>query len=335
MDIIYNYEGASIELIKNDEQNNKIYLSLRKEKDNYSHYYNFKIDNNNETFGEIHIKNINLSQYYNKNIVNAPYIKIEKWRRLEKEEFYIDNNELIIKVDKKTKAELSLVPRYVESDLSNFLSKIVNQELKIYRSTTDEIILGNEKLPAVIIISRQHPGETLSSFFVEGIIEEILNSNNLLEKYCFVIYPMVNRKGIEKGVHRYINGIDYNRNWNSKDAPEEIKYIKEQLKKYNIKYFVDVHNDEITDENYIRTSGKLKEDNIAGIRKLGNSTKFRRFIRALIKQKRFINIFSESARDYVFKKYKCISFLVELSMLKDYEDIRKLGSKFIRSLLGE
>lgn len=335
MKIVYDYEGASIKLLKNDKENNIIYLSLREEKDKFSHYYNFIIDNDEIRNGEIHIKNINCSQYYNKNVLNNPYIKIDNWKRLEKEEFYIDNNELIIKIKPQIKAEISLVPRYIEEDLKKFIKKISNPELKVTYEPIDEIIVGNIDFPAVVLIARQHPGETLSSFFIEGIIESILKSNNLLKKYCFIIYPIVNKEGVIKGVHRYTNGIDYNRSWNKKNAPKEIKYIKEQLKKYKTKYFIDIHNDEITSENYLRVSGKFKKDNIEEIQVLQSSPKLKRFVRALIRQKKIINIFSQSAREYIHKTYKCDSFLIELSMLKDYKDIKKLGYNFINQLLGE
>lgn len=197
----------------------------------------------------------------------------------------------------------------------------------------DEIIIGNAKLPAIVLIARQHPGETLSSFFIEGVIKEILNSPEMLKKHSFIIYPIVNKNGVKNGNHRIINGIDYNRSWNKKDAPEEIKYIKEQLKKYKIDFFVDVHNDEITKENYIRATFKTKDEKIAGIKVLQTPTKLRRFLRALIKQRKIINIFSETANQYIWRKYHCNTILIELSMIEGYEGIEKIGRNFIKELI--
>lgn len=335
MNILYNYEGASIKLIKNDIENNILYLSLREENGKYSHYYNFTIQNEEERKGIIYIKNMSNSPYYRKNINNIPYIKHSTWTRLK--DFSInDTGELVININPKTTQEISLVPRYIHKDLENFIEKENNENIKITFEPLDEIIIGDVKLPAIIFIARQHPGETLSSFFIEGVIQEILNSNDLLKKYCFVIYPIVNRDGVKKGDHRYTNGVDFNRSWNKKSEPTEIKYIKEKLKTLNIKYFIDVHNDEITSANYIRMPcNNIKKDKIAGINILASPSKLRRFVRALIKQKKIINIFSKTANEYVFKKYHCNTILIELTMNEDYNNINNLGKIFIKELLGE
>lgn len=335
MNILCNYEGASIKIIQNDIENNILYLSLKEENGQFSHYYNFIIENLGEKEGIIYIKNMQYSPYYSKDIKNIPYIKTNEWKRLE--DFHVnEENELVMNVRPNTEQEISLVPRYVQKDLKQFIEKENNENIKLSYEPIDEIIIGDVKLPMVVFTARQHPGETLSSFFIEGVIQEILNSSKLLEKYCFVIYPIVNKDGVKNGNHRYTNGIDYNRSWNKKDAPNEIKYIKEQLKKYNIKFFIDVHNDEITSENYIRTSCRnLKNDRIAGIKVLQIPSKLRRFARALIKQKKLLNIFSKTANEYIFGKYHCNTFLVEITMKEDYKNVNKLGRRFIKELLGE
>ncbi len=335
MNILNNYEGAAIKVLKNDIDNNIMYLSLNEENGKYSHYYNFIVDNQEERKAIIYIKNIQNSPYYRKDVQNIPYIKEKEWKRLK--DFYInEENELVINIKPKTKQEISLVPRYIQEDLKKFIKKENNENIKYKSEPIDEVIIGNIKLPAVVITARQHPGETLSSFFVEGAIQEILNSKDILEKYCFVIYPIVNRNGVKNGNHRYTNGVDYNRSWNKKNGPVEIKHIKEKLKTLDVKFFIDVHNDEITSENYIRTPCKnIKVDKIAGIKVLTSPSKIKRFARALIKQKKIINVFSKTANEYVFGKYHCNTILIELTMKQDYNNINNIGKKFIKELLGE
>ncbi|MCF0124216.1 MAG: hypothetical protein HUJ68_00365, partial [Clostridia bacterium] len=112
--------------------------------------------------------------------------------------------------------------------------------------------------------------------------------------------------------------------------------IKEKLKDIQLKYFIDIHNDEISKKNYIRISNKkIQKNKIAGIDILVTQSKLKRFIRALIKQKKLINIFSKTANEYVYKKYKCKTILVELSMSEKYENINELGKKFIKEMMGE
>lgn len=332
MDIKYDYEGASIKVIENNKLENILYLSLKEENNAYSHYYNFFIENNENKEGTIYIKNMDKSPYYRKEIKNIPYTKIDTWNRLDNS-YINEKNELVIKINPKTKQEISLSPRYVQQDLSDFIKKIDNSNMAVNTEPIDEIIIGNTKFPAIVLIARQHPGETLSSFFIEGVIKEILNSPEMIEKHCFIIYPIVNKNGVKNGDHRIINGIDYNRSWNKKDAPEEIKYIKEQLKKYKIDFFVDVHNDEITRKNYIRATFKPENEELSGIRVLRTTTKLRRFVRALIKQRKIINIFSKTANEYISKKYHCNTILIELSMVEGYDDIEKIGENFIKELI--
>lgn len=333
MNIINDYEGASIDIIKNDKNKNKVYLSLKKEKDKYSYYYNFVIENEEKTEGEVRIDKISSSQYYTKGRVITPYIKENTWQRLNKEKFYIDGDELVIKIAPNTKQEISLVPRYTQDNLEKFIKKIPKNKIKIKDTPINEIIIGEQSLPAVFIIARQHPGETLSSFFVEGVIEELIETNKLLNKYCFIIYPIVNQKGVANGNHRYTENIDYNRCWNKKNAPKEIQYIKKQLEKNKPKYFVDVHNDEITKESYIRAYNKINiRNNIAGIRVLDRSSKIRRFVRALIKQRKIINLCSKTANEYIYHKYKCNTFLVEISM-EENRDFKEIGKEFIKDLI--
>lgn len=177
-----------------------------------------------------------------------------------------------------------------------------------------EIRMGNKDKQAIVIIARQHPGETLSSFFLEGMINGILNNRELLKDYMFIVFPFVNVLGIKNGNHRYYNEIDYNRSW-KKNEPKEIEYIKRTICKYNIKDFIDIHNDEVTNFSYVRTNKSINE--MPNIKVLKDMSKTKRFIRALIKEKKIIDLFNYTARKFAIKKYKCRGILIELSMLKE------------------
>ena len=146
--------------------------------------------------------------------------------------------------------------------------------MKIENDIVVKLVIGDVGKPANILIARQHPGETLSSFFLEGIIKEILSNKNLLDNYCFVIFPLVNINGVKYGSHRYYNNNDFNRCWNGNNI-KEINYIKNELKKYNINDFIDIHNDELTNFSYVRTNNKINND--IGFTILNDMNKFVRF----------------------------------------------------------
>ena len=339
MNILSNYEGSSIDILRYNNVENSAYLSLKKENDSYSQYYNFIIDNNQNKDGYVYIQNIKLSKYYEKNSVFFPYKRIEssnEWQRIDNNSFSIADNMLVIKIKPNEKFEISLVPRYTKEHLERFLDTIKNfKYIKISNNIIPKIELGNNNLPTIFVIGRQHPGETLSSFFIEGMINSIIQNNELLAKYHFVFYPIVNTIGVKNGSHRYVNGIDFNRVWQSNKAPKEIKFIKEELRLYSLLYFIDVHNDEITQMDYIRVSGNLNKNNVSGLTVLKSMSPFYRLLRAIIKQKKLINLSCKTAREYVKKYYGCTSILIELSMKENYKNSFLKGEKFILELLED
>lgn len=337
MRIITNYQGSSIEIINNDEELNKAELSLKKENGKYSHYYNFRVENEKKEKGSILIQNINNSAYYSNNSVYLPYIKKTElqWQRIDEKKVSIMEDKIEIEIEPEEKMEISLLPRYTTQDLKEFINNIKNNdEVNIEENILTKIEVGENKKQVVFVIGRQHPGETLSSFFIEGMIKAILTNKEILNNYQFVFFPIVNVIGVQEGNHRYTNGIDYNRSWNKKDCPKEIKYLKEQIKLNKIEYFIDVHNDEITNKDYIRINQDISKKQIANIQILKTMTKFRRFVRAIIKEKRLINIKSKTAREYVEKIYNCKSMLVELSMKEEYQKVEEKGFRFVLELFG-
>jgi murein tripeptide amidase MpaA len=63
-----------------------------------------------------------------------------------------------------------------------------------------------------------HPGESNSSFIVQGIIDYLLSdeqgAKDLREKFVFKIIPMLNPDGVRYGNYRCdIFGYDLNRKW--------------------------------------------------------------------------------------------------------------------------
>ena len=77
---------------------------------------------------------------------------------------------------------------------------------------------------AVVIIGRQHPGETVGSYVVKGIIDFLMGDSEeakkLRELYVFKIVPMMNPDGVLVGNSRTsFAGCDLNRRWGK---PNEI-----------------------------------------------------------------------------------------------------------------
>lgn len=117
-----------------------------------------------------------------------------------------------------------------------------------------QAILVNEQKhtkATVVVMARQHPGESVASWMMEGFINRL---QQLESNIFWIIIPMVNMDGVKLGNNRTgILGHDFNRNWNVDEEslryqlfPELmgiIRYFKrckkEKLKR--IKMFIDLH----------------------------------------------------------------------------------------------
>ena len=67
----------------------------------------------------------------------------------------------------------------------------------------------------IFLIGRQHPGETVGSYVLEGFVKELIRNNKfLLKKYEFIVIPMINPDGVIYGNFRTnLAGFDLNRQW--------------------------------------------------------------------------------------------------------------------------
>ncbi len=334
MKIINNYEGSSIDVIS--IKDNIANLSLRKEAGQYEHYYNFKVINDSTKTAFIYLENIEKTPYF-RNEVQRPYInKAGVWQLIDNKHFTYENGKIMITIEPQKEIEISLYPRYTVSDLDKYLSTLPkNKNLKIENINNTgfkKIIIGDMNLPLVVVIGRQHPAEVYSSYFIEAMINSLLENKEPLSKYCFVFYPIVNVLGVNNGNHRYTNNIDYNRIWNRSGLVFEIDYIKNDIMSSNLAYFIDVHGDEVSKINYVRTNYKLNYSSIGSMQVLKDPSKFRRLSRALIKQRKLINLKDKTAREYISDLKKCRSILVELSLKDTIESAYDNGSKLVKSL---
>jgi len=112
------------------------------------------------------------------------------------------------------------------------------------------------------VIGRQHPGESMGSFFVEGVCEGLLQSDNamataLLEAATVYVVPMMNPDGVYRG-HLRTNaaGMDLNRSWAepSAEMSPEVKVVRDMMDKTGCDLFLDAHGDEAIANNFIAGS---------------------------------------------------------------------------------
>lgn len=118
----------------------------------------------------------------------------------------------------------------------------------------DMIVVGRptpERKP-VWIIARQHPGETMAEWFVEGLLERLLDpadavARKVREHAVLYIVPNMNPDGSVLGnLRTNAAGCNLNREWKEPHpgASPEVFLVREEMQRTGCDLFLDIHGDE-------------------------------------------------------------------------------------------
>jgi murein tripeptide amidase MpaA len=111
----------------------------------------------------------------------------------------------------------------------------------------------------VWIYGRQHPGETMASWWMEGAFEKLLDdadpvARRLRQKATFHIVPNMNPDGSRRG-HLRTNaaGINLNREWHEPSAQRspEVLHVLSEMDRTGVHFAMDVHGDEAIAANFL------------------------------------------------------------------------------------
>jgi murein tripeptide amidase MpaA len=109
------------------------------------------------------------------------------------------------------------------------------------------------------ITARQHPGETMAEWFVEGLLDRLLDEDDgvareLLAKAVFYIVPNMNPDGSVRG-HLRTNaaGVNLNREWAtpSMEKSPEVFLVRQKMLEVGVDMFLDIHGDENLPYNFV------------------------------------------------------------------------------------
>lgn len=135
---------------------------------------------------------------------------------------------------------------------------------KVKRSTVGKTRLGRDLLSmditngspdgkdVLVVLSRQHPPEVTGNLAMMHFLEEIVGdsdlSNEFLDNYRVLVYPMLNPDGVDLGHWRHNEGgIDLNRDWAYYRQPEIKQICEDVIDKVNaaegeVKLGLDFHS---------------------------------------------------------------------------------------------
>ena len=118
----------------------------------------------------------------------------------------------------------------------------------------DRIIIGDplpDRVP-VWVIARQHPGETMAEWFVEGLVNRLLDASDpvarcIRERAVVYVVPNMNPDGALLGnLRTNAAGRNLNREWLTPDpeASPEVFLVRREMERTGCHLFLDIHGDE-------------------------------------------------------------------------------------------
>src|SRR5690554_572174 len=109
------------------------------------------------------------------------------------------------------------------------------------------------------ITARQHPGESMAEWFIEGLLSRLLDDEDgtarkLLQDNVFYIVPNMNPDGSVRG-HLRTNavGVNLNREWAEPtlEKSPEVYYVLQAMQETGVDFYLDVHGDEALPYNFL------------------------------------------------------------------------------------
>lgn len=250
-------------------------IQLRINKDNQSEFYqwfHFKLDSEPFTQHKLHISDLAKSAYpdgWDGYQAVASYDR-QEWFRVETE---FDGESLTITHTPEHQFTYFayFAPYSYERHLDllamaqvSFDCRVENLGETLDGRDLSMLVVGQPEdgKKAIWVTARQHPGETMAEWLVEGLLERLLDEDDgvarqLLDDAVFYIVPNMNPDGSARG-HLRTNavGTNLNREWKSPsmDKSPEVYLVMEQMEKTGVDLYLDVHGDEALPYNFVAGS---------------------------------------------------------------------------------
>ena len=133
------------------------------------------------------------------------------------------------------------------------------RDMGLLRLTDADGALPLAERKKVWVIARQHPGETMAAWFVQGLLERLLDSadavsRQLLQQCVFHVVPHMNPDGAVLGnLRTNAAGANLNREWQqpSLERSPEVYCVRQKMLATGVDLCLDVHGDEGLPYNFV------------------------------------------------------------------------------------
>lgn len=157
---------------------------------------------------------------------------------------------------------LDLIGSAAESEhvqLERLGSSLDGRDMDLLRITNARGPVAEARKKQVWLIARQHPGEAMAEWFVEGFLERLLDAEDpvarvLLEQCIFYVVPNMNPDGAVRGnLRTNAAGTNLNREWlePSMDKSPEVFLVRQKMLKTGVDFCLDAHGDEAVPYNFV------------------------------------------------------------------------------------
>jgi murein tripeptide amidase MpaA len=150
----------------------------------------------------------------------------------------------------------------------NPLARVMDIGSSVEGRDMNLVVIGEPKAEKKIwVIARQHPGETMAEWFVEGMMDALLDDANpvarkLLQRAVFYIVPNMNPDGAVHGnLRTNAAGANLNREWMtpSLERSPEVLCVKAKIHEIGVDMFFDIHGDEALPYNFVAGNEMLAD----------------------------------------------------------------------------
>lgn len=126
------------------------------------------------------------------------------------------------------------------------------RDLTLLRITDEGSATALAQKKKIWLIARQHPGEAMAEWFVEGFLERLLDGDDavarvLLAQCVFYVVPNMNPDGALRGnLRTNAAGANLNREWQnpSIEKSPEVFWVRQKMLEVGVDLSLDAHGDE-------------------------------------------------------------------------------------------
>lgn len=176
------------------------------------------------------------------------------------------------------------------------------------------------------LIARQHPGETMAEWFMEGVVQRLLDEDDvtaraLLEQAVLYVVPNMNPDGAIRG-HLRCNaiGVNLNREWQAPtmERSPEVYLVRERMLQTGVDMFLDIHGDEAIPYNFVAGSEGIPsyDERLANL-----ENAFKRALRTVTPEFQDQHGYEKDepgqanmtvGSNWVGEQFKCLSYTLEM-----------------------